>query len=529
MFLLIDNYDSFSYNLVQAFYQLGQEPVVLKNDDSEILHLARDPQLKMVCMSAGPGHPDKAGLCLEFLSKLDPRVPFLGVCLGHQVLGRYAGAPVVIGPKIMHGKTSEIVHDGTGLFSGLPNPMKVGRYHSLVVLSEKDDINPHFTVTARGPEGEVMALQYKNRPWAGVQFHPESILTPEGMRLLANFPQSLLPKGGETLNTRDLLDTLARKENLTAEKAAAGFAALLDGRLTPSQAGAFLMGLRMKGETALELAHASRAALARAVRVDGIEGICIDVVGTGGDGRSSFNCSTATCLTLAGLGYNVIKHGNRAVSSTCGSADALEGLGISLDVKPADVPKMLAEQHFTFLFAPHFHPSFANIGPIRRELGIRTLFNLLGPMINPARPSHLFMGVAQPELVPLIAETLRHSQIHKALIACGAGNYDEITQLGSATIAVLEDGQITNLPFNPADYGFKPCDPVELSVHSKAEGIAVLKELLCGNGSEAMKQMLILNVAFSFYLLGEGTLDLCLARAKEAVVRGAGRRFVKTA
>lgn len=531
MFLLIDNYDSFTYNLVQAFQQLGHTPRVVKNDDPSLLRLAGDPAVNMVCLSPGPGHPDKAGLCLEFLARLNPATPVLGVCLGHQALGRFAGAPVEVGPCIMHGKTSEIVHDGAGLFTGLPNPMRVGRYHSLVVRSDDDAVNPRFTVTARGPEGEVMALRYNDRPWAGVQFHPESILTPDGLRLLANFPQALLPAGGEeaAFNTRVLLDTLVRGEDLSAEMAAAGFAALLDGRMSAAQAGAFLMGLRMKGESALELAHATRAALARAVRVDGIEGACIDVVGTGGDGRSSFNCSTATSLTLAGLGFNVIKHGNRAVSSTCGSADALEGLGIPLDIDPADVPAMVRERHFAFLFAPRFHPSFANIGPLRRELGVRTLFNLLGPMINPARPSHLFMGVARPELVPLIAETLRHSHLHKAAIACGAGGYDELTPLGPATITILEDGRLTPLPLDPARYGFAPCTPEDLAVHSKEEAVTVLKALLCGDGPEPMRQMLALNVGLSLYLLEQGSLELCMARAREAVAAGAGRGFVHAA
>ena len=187
MFLLIDNYDSFTYNLVQAFHALGHKPVVMTNDDPAVLDMAENPELARVCISPGPGHPSRAGFCPEFLRRLDPRIPVLGVCLGHQLLGLHAGARVEVGPCIMHGKQSEIVHDGTGLFSGLPNPMRVGRYHSLVVRADEDAANPRFTVTARGPEGEVMALRYNDRPWVGVQFHPESILTPAGRQLLKNF------------------------------------------------------------------------------------------------------------------------------------------------------------------------------------------------------------------------------------------------------------------------------------------------------------------------------------------------------
>ena len=484
MFLLIDNYDSFTYNLVQAFYALGQDPVVVKNDDPRLLELAQDPSLNMVCLSPGPGHPKDAGYCMEVLRILDPKVPVLGVCLGHQALGLAAGAEVVVGPCIMHGKASEIVHDGSGLFSGVPNPMRVGRYHSLVVRSDVDEAHAKFTVTAHGPEGEIMALRY----------------------------------------------TLASGQDLTADMASAGFSALMDGTMTPSQAGSFLMGLRMKGESPLEMAHATRAALARAVRVDGIEGSYIEVVGTGGDGRSSFNCSTGTALTLAGMGYQVVKHGNRAVSSKCGSADALEGLGVNLDVNPAEVGKILHDQNFVFLFAQRFHPCFRNIAPIRNELGIRTLFNLLGPLINPSRPTHILLGVARPNLVKLMAETLAQSSVHRAAVVCGAGGYDEITPIGPNEMIILDDGKLEPLTLNPADYGIPACTPEDLAVSSRDEAVAVLRELLAGRGPEAMRNMLALNVGMSIYLL-EGKLPLatCIAKAREALASGVGGRVLHAA
>lgn len=530
MFLLIDNYDSFTYNLVQAFYALGHTPRVLHNDDPAVLEAATDPKLRMVCISPGPGHPAHAGYCLEFLNRLDPAIPVLGVCLGHQLLALHAGARVEVGPCIMHGKQSEIVHDGTGLFSGLPNPMKVGRYHSLVARADEDTPNARFTVTARAPEGEVMALRCNDRPWVGVQFHPESVLTPEGLRLLGNFPQAVMNKDNEAASLTSILERLARGEDLTAEMAAAGFASLMDGRMTPAQAGGFLMGLRMKGESALELAHATRAALARAVRVDGISGVSIDVVGTGGDGRNSFNCSTAASLVLAGMGYKVVKHGNRAVSSKCGSADALEALGIALDKNPASVAEMVRRRNFAFLFAPHFHPAFQNIGPLRKELGVRTLFNILGPMINPARPSHLLMGVARPELVPLVAETLLQSPLHRAAVVCGAGGYDELTPIGPAEVMLLHNGTTKALFLNPSEFGIRPCAPEDLTVRSKDEAVAVLRELLEGNGAPAMLDMVALNVGLAVYLLEEHMdMALCMARAREAVSAGLGRKVLHAA
>lgn len=365
--------------------------------------------------------------------------------------------------------------------------------------------------------------------WAS-QFHPESILTPDGLQLLGNFPDNIVPAGQKEKRINRILDTLAAGQDLTADMAAAGFADIMDGRMTPAQAGCFLMGLRMKGETPLEMAHAVGIALGRANRVEGLEGDCIDVVGTGGDGRSSFNCSTATSLTLAGMGYKVVKHGNRAVSSSCGSADALEGLGFPLDVAPEDVQRLLDERNFAFLFAPNFHPAFRNVGPIRRELGIRTLFNLLGPLINPARPTHILLGVARPELVELLAETLSQSHIRRAAVVYGAGGYDEVTPLGPTKMMIVHNGRLTPMTLDPADYGIQPCEPEDLAVRSKSEAVAVLKDILAGKGPRAMMDMVILNVGVAMFLL-EDHMDLavCMAKAREAVCAGVGRRTLHAA
>jgi anthranilate synthase component 2 len=188
MFLLIDNFDSFTFNVVQTFQQQGKDPLVLKNDDPRILELAESPELKSVCISPGPSRPENAGLCLKFLERLPKETPVLGICLGHQILGHFAGAEVVVADRIMHGKTSTLQHDGKGLFAGVPESVTIGRYHSLLVKAEGVD---KLEITARSEEGEVMGLRYKDRPWFGLQFHPESVLTPEGPAMLAHFPQDL--------------------------------------------------------------------------------------------------------------------------------------------------------------------------------------------------------------------------------------------------------------------------------------------------------------------------------------------------
>lgn len=562
MFLLIDNYDSFTYNLVQAFMQLGKTPLVLRNDDPRILELAQDPQLEMACISPGPGNPNNAGLCLEFLKLLPARIPVLGVCLGHQILGAFAGAEIKIARRIMHGKQSSITHDHKLLFEGLPNPMTVGRYHSLLVEGTG---NPNFTVAAQTAEGECMALRYNDRPWFGVQFHPESVLTPEGSRLLENFPETLPPraKGEKGISGKNtgvavktgankhiargagahgvqektpfpfsgIVEALAKRQDLSEELAHEAFSRLMDGELTPSQAGALLLGLRSKGETPIELAQAMKCVLDRAVEIPRLnleKTPVIDVVGTGGDGRFSFNCSTATALTLAGLGHKVLKHGNRSVSSRCGSADVLEELGLPVEIDPEDIAGQLGKNNFVFLFAPRFHPSFRHVMPIRRELGVRTMFNILGPLVNPARPSHMMLGVPNPEMLPLVAGAMSHAGNRRGAVVCGAGNYDELTPIGPARVIFVEDRQMRPAVIDPAEYGFAPCTPEDLAVSDPQDAAAVLRELLSGKGPKAMRDMLAFNVGLALHLLKPTqNLKQCMKESTTAVVNGAGKQFAQ--
>jgi len=558
MFLLIDNYDSFTYNLAQAFMQLGRTPLVMKNDDPVLLTLAGKPELAMVCISPGPGHPAAAGLCLDFLRSLPPHVPVLGVCLGHQALGHIAGARVEVGLDIMHGKQSEIIHNGTGLFSGLPERMLAGRYHSLLVRAE--DVPQTLTVTAHSSnsagELEVMGLRFRDRPWAGIQFHPESVLTPDGMRLLANFPSALLTDQAARLPAPDVrphvrtpiqmpavIEGLAQGRDLTPEEAAEAFARLMDGELSPSQAGALLLGLRAKGETPDEVDEAAKAVLARAIPVPAISGPAMDIVGTGGDGKYSFNCSTATALTLAGMGRKVLKHGNRSVSSRCGSADVLEQLGIPLDTPPESVPRTLEAEHFVFLFAPRYHPAFRHVMPVRRELGVRTLFNILGPLVNPARPTHYFLGVADKAQLSLVAATLARAKPRAGVVVHGAGEYDELTPLGEAALIFVQGDQLRPARLDPAEYGIAPCMEQELAVEGPEHAAAVLRRILAGQGPKAMTDMLTLNLGLALYLFDsehneDEALDPdcgynrprmreAMLLAGQAAAGGAGRRFCR--
>lgn len=335
------------------------------------------------------------------------------------------------------------------------------------------------------------------------------------------------------MNIASILDCLADRRDLTPAEAEYAFAALMDGEMTAAQAGAFLLTLRMKGETAQEMAAAVQCALDRAHLVTNVAGDYADIVGTGGDGKHSFNCSTVTALTLAGMGELIVKHGNRAVSSSSGAGDAVEQLGYPLDLDADGICDSVEKSGFAFCFAPHFHPSFKNIGPIRRELGVRTLFNLLGPMINPSRPPLLMMGVATPELVPAIAAVLgQRGSYKRALVVCGAAGYDELTLFGRATACLVEGSNVRRIVLDPAEWGFNSVLPTEeneaaLRVETREEAGAALRALLSGGGSPAMAEMVAFNVAVGLWLFHpELCRQECTERARRALAEGVGMRVV---
>ena len=326
------------------------------------------------------------------------------------------------------------------------------------------------------------------------------------------------------MKVSEILELLAKKTPLTDDQADFMFTELMGGHMTESQTGAFLMGLRAKGEDSTDLAAGVRAGVAHANKIPGFDGNrsepVIDTCGTGGDGQCSFNNSTAVSLFLADMGYTVAKHGNRALSSSCGSADALEALGIPLDLTPEQAAEGLAKYNFAFLFAPAYHPAFRHVMPVRQQLGIRTLFNFMGPLLNPARPSHQLLGVGDPDRLFLMGETLLLTGVKKALIFSGAGGFDELTTWGVNRGYIIDEGRMDKAVIDPARLGFKKHEPKDVVVSGKDDAVAKLRLILAGNGPEAMMDMVALNLAGCLHLLGRGTMAECADLARDVVNQG---------
>ncbi|WP_319542556.1 anthranilate phosphoribosyltransferase [uncultured Pseudodesulfovibrio sp.] len=322
----------------------------------------------------------------------------------------------------------------------------------------------------------------------------------------------------------EILEIIAQRKSLTDMQADFMFTELMDGKMTEAQTGAFLMGLRVKGEDSTDLAAGVRAGLAHAIKIPGFDGRrkkpVIDTCGTGGDGQCSFNNSTAVSLFLADMGYTVAKHGNRALSSSCGSADALEALGIPLNMTPEQAAEGLEKHNFAFLFAPAYHPAFKHVMPVRQQLGIRTLFNFMGPLLNPARPSHQLLGVGDPDRLELMGETLLLTGVNRALLFSGAGGFDELTTWGVSRGYIIHDGVMEKTTVNPQQLGFDSHDPREVVVTSKEDAVVKLKEILAGDGPRAMMDMVALNLAGCLHLLDKGTMAECAELARDTVYTG---------
>ena len=252
---------------------------------------------------------------------------------------------------------------------------------------------------------------------------------------------------------RALIEKLTRPADLTADEAATAMGAIMRGEATPAQIAGLLIGLSMKGERPVELVGLARAMRAHAVPLERPAEDVFDTCGTGGDRSGSFNISTAAAIVVAGCGVPVAKHGNRSVSSRCGSADVLEALGVNVLAAPPVMERCLTEVGMAFFFAPTFHPAMKHAAPARRELGVRTAFNLLGPLTNPARPARQIVGVPRPELTELLARTLQLLGSERAWVVHGADGLDELSTTGYTKVSECQGGMVKTFYLHPAEFG----------------------------------------------------------------------------
>lgn len=326
---------------------------------------------------------------------------------------------------------------------------------------------------------------------------------------------------------KPFLAQLAEGATLSESEAERSFDVIMSGNATPAQMGAFVMALRVRGETVAELTGAARTLRAKVLKVEAPAG-AIDTCGTGGDGAGTFNISTAVALVVAACGVPVAKHGNRAVSSKSGTADVLAALGVNLDASPEVVAKCLREANIGFLFAQKHHTAMKHVAPVRAELAQRTIFNLIGPLSNPAHATRQLMGVYARKWIEPLAQTLARLGSQRAWVVHGSDGLDEITTTGVTYIAELKDGAVTTFELTPEDVGVKRASPDELKGGDVAHNAAALRTLLFGRGG-AYRDIVTLNAGAALLIAGKVTeLKDGVAMALDGIMSGRAKKALDT-
>ena len=320
-----------------------------------------------------------------------------------------------------------------------------------------------------------------------------------------------------------LLQKLAAREDLTTAEAAAAMAEIMAGRASPALIAGFLVALAMKGERPEEIVGLAATMRSEAVAFDANGADVFDTCGTGGDRAGTFNISSAAALVLAGCGVPVAKHGNRSVSSRCGSADVLEALGVAVTAPPAVAERCLAEAGIAFLFAPTYHPSMRHAGPARRELGLRTAFNLLGPLTNPARPRRQLVGVPRPELTELLARSLQLLGSERAWVVHGADGLDEISLTGHTKVSECRNGTVQTFYVHPADFGLRKVPVSAVAGGDAAENAAMVRQVLDGV-TGPLRDVVALNAGAALFIAGRSaSVRQGIADAAAAIDSGRAR------
>lgn len=498
MILLIDNYDSFVFNIKTMLNQLTNDEIAVYRNDKITLDEIKRLSPNAIILSPGPKHPKDSGICLEiFKARLN--VPVLGICLGHQALGLCFGAKIQRLKEVAHATSSQIsLIAQSELFREFPKDFSVMRYHSLEVV----DLPRELEALAYTKDKVLMAMRHKDLPYFGVQFHPESYFSEYGLKIFENFLKfkgQMSQKASEKPTLTSFITKLQDNQGLNTDDFAQICQIIASREYEAVQLGALLVLITEKS-----LDERSLSALVSNIlkysQTFNDESEMIDIVGTGGDGFKSINVSTTTAFILGALGVKVAKHGNRAISSASGSSDVLSALKIPAFDSIAKQVKVLDEQGLTFFHAPFFHSLVGKVKEVRAKLGVRTVFNVLGPLLHPNLSlKYQLMGNYHAPVHRLLIEVLRNLGRKHALVVRGNDGMDEISICDETSIYELKDGQIFNYTISPEQFGFKRAFHSEIVGGDAKQNAKILLDTLSGKQKGAKFDIVVLNAMFALY------------------------------
>jgi len=495
--LVLDNFDSFTYNLVDYFRQLGCQVKVYRNTaDPETL---AQEDFDLLVLSPGPSVPRKAGNLMAVINRFYQTKPILGVCLGHQALIEFFGGRLAnIAP--VHGKAVAIQHDGRGIFTGLEPDCRVARYHSWAA----ETVPPDFEVSARSADAVVMAIRHKRLPIEGIQFHPESVLSMHksaGMRMLRNVVEGRMAAGNRVFH--DLSQRLQTGAPLSPATLQHFLQAVEEEQLSDDQKQILLVSLSHRLRNSTELCNfmeALRACSPATVPVATAHDpfAPVDICGTGGSALPRINTSTLASLLLAHSGLRIAKHGNRAAAGRFGSFNLLEALGLPTQFSNEQAEQTLEQVNLTFVFAPDVYPVFRHFAPVRAKIGVPTVFNVLGPLLNPYQPVRQFIGTAFADLMDVIFETAIKMGKQHVLVVRGWDGLDEISISAPTRVLEFKNGKKYDYEISPADFGLEPLPFPAVSAASPAECLNIAQAMLKGIPATDHFKLVAINAAFIY-------------------------------
>ena len=472
MILVIDNYDSFTYNVVQALQTYGSEKVeVVRNDAVTVADIeAMKPDYLVV--SPGPGTPRDAGISEGAIKYFAGKIPILGICLGHQAIAEAFGAKIVGAKFIKHGIVEEMDLDGKGLFRAIGKKGKFTRYHSLVV--DESTLSDDFEVTARASDGDIMGIRHKKYDIEGVQFHPESIASGD----VQKFFMAFLNYRRENLPVAEYLNQLIFKKDLSEKQAEFFMDIMTDGMMDERVMAAILVAMAAKGVAESEITGCAKALL--------------------------INISSLSAIVADACGQPVIKHGNRAVSSKSGAADFFEALGINISASPDKTAELAKKTGFAFLMAPLYHSAMRFAAPVRKALGVKTVMNVLGPLLNPSCPDYQVLGVYSSDLLETYARAAKALGAKRVMVIASRDGYDEISPCALTDVFQIDgNGNETRYVIDPAKFGIEGVDESELLGGSGADNAKLAMDVLNGKGKKTIRASIGLNTGAVLYLSGK--------------------------
>ena len=518
MIAFIDNKDSFTFNIVQSLERVSGDTVqVFRSEEASVAEIeAASPS--HIVVGPGPGTPFEAGISIEAIRHFAGKLPILGICLGHQSIGAAFGAKIVGGKFIRHGIVEEIKTDGKGIFRNIGKSAKFTRYHSLVI--DESTLPADFEVSARAADGDIMGVRHKTLVIEGVQFHPESIASEKGDALFKAF----LNYRRENMNYSALLNQLIdEKKPLSREQAEGFIGELAEGSMDEKIAASVLTAMASRGlPTADEMAGAASAMLKKKTPFPLENHGLAEIVGTGGDGKGSFNISSLSAIVAASCGQPMAKHGNRAVSSKSGAADFFENLGVNIMASPEKTAELIKKTGFGFLMAPVYHAAMRFAAPIRKALGIKTIFNVLGPLLNPANAEYEVLGVYSKSLLKDYAHAAKMLGAKRVMVIASDDGYDEISPCAPTSVYQIDEkGNENQYVIDPKNFGITGADENELVGGNGADNAALALEVLNGAGRKTIRYAVGLNTAAVLYLSGKvRTLKDGYALALDAIDSG---------